>query len=61
MPPITVQCDECGVLIDGLIEAGTMPNGDAFMMTGGFELYETGVSCDECVEGERGPEYDGEI
>jgi len=46
---ITVVCDECGQEVEGLISAGTTPDGEAFIMTGGFHLYEFGVSCDECV------------
>jgi len=56
MATLTVVCDECGQEVDGLIEPGTMPNGDAFIMTGGFYLFDFGVSCDDCVEGESGPQ-----
>lgn len=52
MASITVVCDECGEQVEGLIDAGTKPDGEAFLMTGGFYIYESGVSCDECVSGE---------
>jgi hypothetical protein len=56
MTTITVVCDGCGREVEGLIDAGTTPDGEAFLMTGGFYLYEFGVSCDECVQGATGPE-----
>ena len=56
MASITVVCDECGSEVDGLIAAETLPDGDAFIMSGGFHLYEFGVSCDACVHGDEGPE-----
>lgn len=56
MTTITVVCDECGQEVAGLIDAGTMPDGEAFIMTGGFYIYDCGISCDDCVHGESGPE-----
>lgn len=56
MSAITVVCDECGREIEGLIDAGTTPDGEAFIMSGGFYMFENGISCDECVQGITGPE-----
>lgn len=55
MSSITVVCDECGQEVEGLIDAATTPDGEAFIMSGGFYLYENGVSCDDCVHGNAGP------
>lgn len=55
MTTLTVVCDECGREVEGLIDAATTPDGEAFIMTGGFYLYESGVSCDECVQVITGP------
>jgi len=51
MSNITVVCDECDQRVEGLIDVATTPNGEAFIMSGGFYLYENGVSCDGCVQG----------
>ena len=59
MASITVVCDECGETVDGLIDCATTPDGEAFIMTGGFYLYDFGVSCDDCVAGENGPSDTG--
>jgi len=56
MTVITVVCDECGSEVEGLIGTATDPNGEAILMTGGFRLFEFGVSCDDCVHGDSGPD-----
>jgi len=49
MTTLTVICDECEEQVDGILTAETLPNGDPIIMTGGFRLYDSGVSCDDCV------------
>lgn len=51
MGDITVICDECGETVEGLIDAATTPDGDAVILTAGFYIYDSGVSCDDCVAG----------
>lgn len=53
MSQITVVCDECGEQVNGLIDTATTPDGDSIIMTAGFYIYDTGVSCDACVSGDN--------
>lgn len=50
MSNLTVVCEDCGNVVEGIIDAVVTKNDEPLIMTGGFRLEHDGAYCDDCAE-----------